>query len=205
MHLTANPKKWLRRLHAWLGAALIALFLFFAITGFALNHRATLKLPLLDKGESTVILKLESAPIDVDQLLSRLASEYNFPPEQLKIKKESARQVIWSEQTLTQPEQWIISANQPSRSLRAEYWVGNLEAEIKLGKPNLMLHLARLHMAIGTGPTWVIVADLAVAGLLFLCLSGLWLWGRLHGTKQLLIGLFGGGLSLALVIGWMAS
>ena len=34
---TANPKKWLRRLHAWLGAALIALFLFFAITGFALN------------------------------------------------------------------------------------------------------------------------------------------------------------------------
>ena len=115
MYLTANPKKWLRRLHAWLGAALIALFLFFAITGFALNHRATLKLPLLDKGESTVILTLGTAPSQPEQLLTRLASEYDFPPEQLKIKHEAARQIVWSGQTLTQPEQWIISANQPSR------------------------------------------------------------------------------------------
>lgn len=205
MYLTANLKKWLRRLHAWLGAALIALFLFFAITGFALNHRATFKLPLLDKGESTVILMLGTAPSQPEQLLARLASEYDFPPEQLKIKHEAARQITWSGRTLNQPEQWIISANQPSRSLRAEYWVGNLQAEVKLGKPNLMLHLARLHMAIGTGPAWVIFADLAVAGLIFLSLSGLWLWGRLHGTKRLLIGLFGGGCSLALMIGWIAS
>lgn len=205
MHLAANPKKWLRRLHAWLGAALIALFLFFAITGLALNHRATLKLPLLDKGESTVILTLDTAPLQPEQLLARLASEYDFPPEQLQIKREAARQIVWSGQTLTQPEQWIISANQPARTLRAEYWVGNLQSEVRLGKPNLMLHLARLHMAIGTGPAWVILADFAVAGLFFLSLSGLWLWGRLHGTKRLLIGLFGGGLSLVFLIGWAAS
>lgn len=200
----ANPKKWLRRLHAWLGAALIALFLFFAITGFALNHRATLKLPLLDKGESTVILRLDTVPFQPEQLLTRLAREYDFPPEQLQIKREAARQIVWSGQTLTQPEQWIVSANQPARTLRAEYWVGNLQAEVRLGKPNLMLHLARLHMAIGTGPAWVILADCAVAGLLFLSLSGLWLWGRLHGTRRLLIGLFGSGLSIALLIGWAA-
>jgi hypothetical protein len=200
-----NTQKWLRRLHAWLGAALIGLLLFFAITGFALNHRAILKIPFFDKHEVTIMLPLAEPPADPQQLAARLAGQFGFPPGQMQIKREAAREIEWAGRPLTQPEQWIISANQPAKSLRADYWAGNAQAEVRLSQPNLWLHLARLHMAIGTGPVWVVLADLVVAGLLFLAISGLWLWSRLHGSRRRLIGLSGGGLALALMIGWAVS
>lgn len=198
-----NPQKWLRRLHAWLGAALIGLFLFFAITGFALNHRAILKIPFFDKHEVTIMLPLVEPPADPPALANQLAGRFGFPPEQMQIKRQASREVEWAGRVLTQPEHWIISANQPAKALHAEYWPGNAHAEIRLSQPNLWLHLARLHMAIGTGPLWVILADMVVIGLLFLALSGLWLWGRLHGSRHRLLGLSGGGLLLALLIGWI--
>lgn len=200
-----RSQKWLRRLHAWLGAALISLFLFFAITGFALNHRAILKIPVFDKHEVSIMLPLVNPPSDPQALATQLASRFDFPPEQMQIRREASRKIEWAGQVLTQPEQWIISANQPAKALHAEYWPGNAQAEIRLSQPNLWLHLARLHMAIGTGPLWVILADMVVIGLLFLALSGLWLWGRLHGSSRRLIGLSGGGLLLALVIGGIVS
>lgn len=200
-----NPQKWLRRLHAWLGAAVLGLCLFFAITGFALNHRAVLKIPLFDKGEVTVVMPLADPPAAPEALVERLSGQFGFAPQHMQVKREAARNVEWAGRRVGQPEQWIVTANQPSKTLRAEYWVGNGQAEIRLGRPNLWLHLARLHMATGPSAAWVVLADALVAGLLFLAFSGLWMWGRLHGSRRLLAGLGGTGVALALAIGWMAS
>lgn len=203
MRSSANPQKWLRRFHAWVGAALLGLCLFFAITGFALNHRAVLKIPFFDKGEVTVMMPLAVPPVTPEALIERLGEQFAFAPEHLQFRREAARHVVWAGRQVSQPEQWIVTANLPGKALRAEYWVGNAEAEVRLSRPNLWLHLARLHMAIGASATWVVLADLLVAGLLFLALSGLWMWGRLHGSRGRLLGLACSGIGVALAIGWL--
>lgn len=198
----ANPRKWLRRLHAWLGMLLVAGLLLFAATGFLLNHRAVMKIPALAKDEAVVVLPL--APATAEALPALLAGRFGFAAEQLTVRREAAREVVWSGQHLVQPERWIVSADQPSRSLRAEHWVGSRQVEVRLATPNLWLHLARLHMAIGSGPAWILLADALALGLLVLAASGFWMWGRLHGSPRRLAGLAGGGLMLAAVLGWLA-
>lgn len=200
-----NPQKWLRRLHAWVGTLVLGLCLFFAITGFALNHRAILKIPLFDKGEVTVVMPLAEPPSSPEALLGQLSGQFGFAPQGMQLKREPGRDVDWGGRRVSQPERWVVTANQPAKTLLAEYWVGNSQAEVRLGHPNLWLHLARLHMAIGSGAAWVVLADGLVAGLLFLALSGLWMWGRLHGSRRRQAVLGSAGVVVLLAIGWMAS
>lgn len=200
----ANPRKWLRRLHAWVGLALAALLLLFVVTGFLLNHRAVMKIPALEKNEAVVVLPLAVVPATPEALVATVAGRFGFAPESLLIRREAAREVEWSGQRIAQPERWIIAADQPSRSLRVDYWAGSRQAEVRLATPNLWLRLARLHMAIGSGPAWILLADALVVGLVFLAGSGFWLWGRLHGSRRALIGVAGAGLLLALLLGGLA-
>lgn len=194
----------MRRLHAWVGLAFVALLLLFTVTGVLLNHRAVMKIPALEKNEVVVVLPLPAVPTAPEELVATLAGRFGFAPKQLTVRREVAREVDWAGQRLTQPERWTISADQPSRALRAEYWVGSQQAEVRLATPNVWLRLARLHMSIGSGPIWVLLADGLAVGLVFLGASGFWLWGRLHGSSGHLLGLAGGGLLLALVLGGLA-
>lgn len=200
----ANPMKWLRRLHAWCGLALAAVLVLFAVTGFLLNHRAVMKIPALEKRE---VLQVEAlaAPADSPQALARrLEGALGVPATAFKARVEPARQVEWNGQELEQPARWLLNADTPSESIRVEYWAGSRQAEVRRSRPNLWLHLARLHMAIGTGPAWVLLADAAALGLAFLGLSGFWFWGRLHGPRRRMGLLAGGGLALAAGLGWLA-
>lgn len=200
----AAAQKWLRRLHAWVGLALAALLLLFAATGLLLNHRAVMKIPALERNEVVVVLPLVVVPATPEALAVMLAGRFAWAPESMVIRREAARTVEWSGQELRQPERWLISSDQPSRSLRVDFWVGSRQAEVRLATPNLWLRLARLHMAIGSGPVWILLADALVVGLVFLAVSGFWLWGRLHGSPRRLVGLAGGGLLLVLLLGGLA-
>ena len=43
--------------------------------------------------------------------------------------------------------------------------------------------LTRLHKGVGMGVGWVLLADTLAGGLVFLSLTGLLLWTRLHGSR----------------------
>jgi hypothetical protein len=200
----AKSRKWLRRLHAWCGAALAALALLFAVTGFLLNHRAVMKIPALDRREAVEVVSLPAPPADPRALAEALAPALGIAPAALSPRIEPERAVEWDGRILRQPPRWTLVADTPSRAIRIEHWTGSRQAEIRLARPNLGLHLARLHMAIGTGPGWILLADAAALGLAFLALSGFWMWGRLHGPAVRLALLASGGLTLATALAWLA-
>lgn len=200
----ANPRKWLRRLHAWSGLLLAALLAFFALTGFLLNHRAVLKIPALEKREAVQVLALDQPAADTGALAGRVEAAFGIPAAALQARVEPARRVEWNGVALEQPARWLLSADTPSEAIRVEYWTGSRQVEVRRSQPNLWLHLARLHMAIGTGPAWVLLADAAALGLAFLGLSGFWLWGRLHGPRRWLAALAAGGTALLAGFGWLA-
>lgn len=199
-----NPQKWLRRLHAWCGLALVAMLLLFTVTGFLLNHRSVMKIPALDRQEATQILPLSAAPATPQELATMLAASLGVPPAAFTSRIEPARVLPWGDGTMTQPARWILRADTPSQAIQVEHWVGSRQAEARHTRPNLWLHLARLHMAIGTGPGWIVLSDLAAVGLIFLGVSGFLLWGRLHGSPQRLAALVAGGLGLAGGLAWLA-
>jgi len=199
-----NGQKWLRRIHAWFGLALAAMLLLFASTGFLLNHRAEMKIPALDRKEITQLLPVEATPADPQALAAALAPALGVDATALKPRIEPTRAVTWDGGEVRQPERWTLRADTPSESVQIEYWRGSRQAEAKRTKPNLWLYLARLHMAIGTGPAWVLLSDAAALGLAFLGLSGFWLWGRLHGSPRRLTVLASGGLALAGGLAWLA-
>ncbi|WP_332674343.1 PepSY-associated TM helix domain-containing protein [Aromatoleum sp.] len=199
-----NSQKWLRRIHAWFGLAIAAMLLLFAVTGFLLNHRAVMKIPALERKEVTQVLPVEGVPADPKALAAALGPALGVDAATLKPKVDPARAVSWGDGELRQPERWTLRADTPSETLQVEYWLGSRQAELKRTQPNLWLHLARLHMSVGTGPAWVLLADAAALGLAFLGISGFWLWGRLHGSRRQLTLLASGGLALAGSLAWLA-
>jgi len=199
-----NSQKWLRRIHAWFGLAIASMLLLFAVTGFLLNHRAVMKIPALDRKEVTQVVPVEGTPSDPQALATALGPKLGVDATALKPKVEPARTVSWSDGELRQPERWTLRADTPSETVQVEYWLGSRQAEVKRTQPNLWLHLARLHMSIGTGPAWILLADAAALGLAFLGISGFWLWGRLHGSRGRLTLIFSGGLALAGSLAFLA-
>lgn len=197
-------RKWLRRLHAWCGLALAGLFILFALTGFLLNHRAVMKIPALDRQEVRQVLTLAAPAASPEQLAERLAGMLALPPAALRLRIEPARSVAWGAGAVEQPARWLLSADTPAESILGEYWAGSRQIEVRRIRPNLWLHLARLHMSIGAGPAWILLSDAAALGLGFLGLSGFWLWGRLHGSPKRLGLLAAGGAAAAAVLAWLA-
>ena len=199
-----NGQKTLRRIHAWFGLAMAAMLLLFAVTGFLMNHRAVMKIPALERKEVTQLLPIDPQPADPQALAAALAPALGVEAAALKPRVDAPRAVSWGNGEIRQPERWTLRADTPSESVQVEYWRGSAQAEAKRTKPNLWLYLSRLHMSVGTGPAWVLLADAAALGLAFLGLSGFWLWGRLHGSRRQLALVASGGLALAGGLAWMA-
>lgn len=199
-----NVQKWLRRLHAWIGLTLATVVLLFAVTGFLLNHRDVMKIPALQREEVRELVTLAEAPATPQALLAQLALPLDPELGKLRTTVEAAREVEWDGRRVRQPERWRITHDTPSLSTRVEYWAGAGQAEVVRTKPNLWLHLARLHMAIGTGAGWILLADAVAIALALLSLSGFWLWGRLHGSTLRLGALSLGGGALVVTLALLA-
>lgn len=188
----------LRKVHAWLGFYAALTLIFFAITGFLLNHRAILKIPALEKNESVVVMALPTPFERPDELAAWAAAELDMPLPRIRLTQQGARQIPWRDGELQLPERWSIRADLPERYAEIEYWRGERRVEIKLRQPNLGMTLARYHMGIGLAAPWVLFADSAALALALMGVSGLCLWTRLHGSARLGWGLVSLGLAGAL-------
>jgi hypothetical protein len=189
--------KWLRRIHAWVGLWGAALGLLFGISGILLNHRAVMKIPAAKMEQSQVELALPTPlPADAKALAKWLQSQPGIDREPSKISTEPSKSVTWSGQNIQQPGQWRIDFHSPRRSVNAEYWVGNTYVSIKRQDANVFAFITRLHKGIGLGTAWVLLAG----GLVFLSLTGLLLWTKLHGSRLTMAGLGLTSLGLGLFI-----
>ncbi|MGZ8187089.1 MAG: PepSY-associated TM helix domain-containing protein [Methylobacter sp.] len=186
----SNWLKWLRRLHAWVGLWGAALGLLFGITGFLLNHRAIMKIPAARMEPSQIELALPDLhPADAKALAKWLQSRLELDREPSKVTTEPAKQVAWVDQSIQQPAQWRIDFQSLQTSVSAEYWVGNGYVSVKRQDANIFGFLTRLHKGVGMGVGWVLLADTLAGALIFLSLTGLLLWTKLHGSRLTMAGL----------------
>ncbi len=190
--------KWLRRIHAWVGLWGAALGLLFGISGILLNHRMVMKIPAAQMEQSQVELVLPTPPpADAKALAKWLQAYAAIDREPGKVSTEPAKAVTWAGQSFQQPSQWRVNFHSPQQSVNAEYWVGNAYVSIKRQDANVFAFITRLHMGVGMGTAWVLLADTLAGGLVFLSLTGLLLWTKLHGSRLAMAGL--GLTSLGLV------
>lgn len=182
--------KWLRRTHAWVGLWGAALGLLFGISGFLLNHRAVLKIPAAQMEQSQVELALPAPPPEDAKALAKwLQIQLHIDREPGRISTEQAKSVMWAGQNLQQPRQWRVDFHSPQHSVSAEYWEGNAFVSIKRQDANVFAFITRLHKGVGMGTAWVLLADTLAGGLVFLSLTGILLWTKLHGSRLAMAGL----------------
>jgi hypothetical protein len=182
--------KWLRRIHAWVGLWGAALGLLFGVSGILLNHRTIMKIPAAQMEQSQVELALPSPlPADAKALANWLQTQLSIDREPSKIVTEPAKTVAWAGQTFEQPSHWRVDFLNPQQSVNAEYWVGNAFVSIKRQDANAFAFITRLHKGVGMGTAWILLADTLAGGLVFLSLTGLLLWTKLHGSRLLMAGL----------------
>lgn len=194
-----NWLKWLRRLHAWVGLWGAALGLLFGISGFLLNHRAVMKIPAAQMESSQIELALPATPpANAKDLAAWLQTQLNIDHEANKISSEPEKTVTWSGQTYKQPALWRVDFHNPQRSISAEYWSGNNYVTVKRQDANAFAFITRLHKGVGLNVGWVLLADSLAGALVFLSLTGLLIWTKLHGSRLTMAGL--GLTSLGLAI-----
>ena len=192
--------KWLRKTHGWIGLWGAALGLLFGGSGILLNHRDVLKIPAVQKQESTVQLALPSpAPANAEAMAAWLQQSLALTREAGKVKAEKARPVAWGDKSVTQPARWSASFTAPDSSVQAEYWVGNNFVTVKRSETNAFGVLSNMHKGTGMSVGWILLVDTLAGSIILLSITGVLLWAMM--TRKRLVGTAIGAASLAVLFG----
>ncbi|WP_339861692.1 PepSY-associated TM helix domain-containing protein [Paremcibacter congregatus] len=194
--------KWLRRTHAWCGfwGALTALL--FGVSGIVLNHRGgDLKLDIaraeVHKAQFIVAPEQFATPDDLSVwLVDHFAIEGGKPRSRIT----KGRRAIFSGQEINLPAQWDLRYSGPNKSIRAQYVVGSNNLEVSAQDNNILGFLNRLHLGNDLSVGWVLFADSIAGALIMLCLTGMLLWTKLHGTRIAAMLLFSGAIITGVIV-----
>lgn len=180
---------WLRKTHLYLGLWGALLGLLFGLTGFLLNHRAILKIPVPKVVQTTAQLPLAGQrPGSAQELARWLQQELQFRPEQIvAVKSTAAATVLWDGREVPQPERWNVSLQSPQRGVNAEYYAGNGFVRIDRIDATFIGLLTRLHMSVGVNAFWVLLSDTIAGCMIMLSITGLLLWTQLHTVRTIAV------------------
>jgi hypothetical protein len=196
----ANFLRTLRRFHAWVGLAGAAFGLLFGLTGILQNHRSVMKLDLGAVEERKVQVQLPAPAASPEALAQALQAQFGWSPSRLKTRVQPARGARFQGAEVRAAEIWTVVYGGYRHSARATYAPGNRTVEVEQREANLIGALSRLHKADAGQAGWILLADAAAAGLLFMSLSGILLWTKLSGPRLLAAGLSISGILAALIV-----
>lgn len=180
---------WLRKIHLYVGLWGAAIGLMFGVTGILLNHRAVMKIPVEYTVQKTAQISLPgTAFASAQELAAWLQRELRFdaiaPPI---IKLQPAKNVLWAEREIRQPERWTISLTRPGGAINAEYFVGNRFVQLDHIDATPMGTLVRLHMSVGVNAFWILLTDSIAGALILLSVTGVLLWTQLHTIRTMAV------------------
>lgn len=180
---------WLRKTHLYVGLWGALLGLLFGATGILLNHRTIMEIPVEKTVKKTAQLPLPAQALTSPQQMSAwLQKELKFTSQQVtQSKSEPAKQIVWADRNLMQPERWSISMHSPQRGVIAEYFVGNRFVKLDHVDATPIGTLTRLHMSIGVSAFWVLLSDTIAGSLILLSITGLLLWTQLRTVRTVAV------------------
>lgn len=192
--------RWLRNTHGWVGLWGAGLGLLFGATGFLLNHKHIMQLPLAKMEQSQAELALPVPhPADADALAQWLQSAMAIKQAPFKIVTEPAKTIIWGGHEVKQPALWKVDFHNPQHAITTEYWVGNHFVSVKRQEAGAIDFITRLHKGLGMGVGWVLLADSLAGALILLSITGVLLWTKMRKDRLLLLLLGGGSVGFGLI------
>ena len=179
--------RWIRQLHLWIGAWGALAAILYGITGLVMNHR--FGDGAWPQGESS-----ETARIELPIPLQARAT-----PEQLSLWLRDHRQLDAQVIRKGGPgggegkpaPKWTLSGGSAGDSWAMEYVPGSPSATLKHSRHSPLAAFNRLHKAVGGGRFWVLLADSFAVGMLLLGVSGIWMWARGRGWREMAFSVMG--------------
>jgi hypothetical protein len=193
--------KWLRKIHGWIGLWGAVLGLLFGVTGFLQNHRATLKIKVGGPAVSTIQIAVPTPPPKSPRELAKFLQtelKMNRPAE--RVSKEAEQPVSWGDQSVIQPEHWVVRFIAPNALVTADLWKGGSFINVERRDQGVVNTLEGLHRGEGAKVGWILLADSMAGSLILLSLTGVLLWTELNRRKTIGASIFVVSLVTALVL-----
>jgi len=195
--------RWVRQLHLWIGAWGALAAVLYGFTGLVMNNRFGAN--AWYQGDSK----------EAGELVIEVPAQARISPEALgggvrngggrdtrnggKGKPAEGRM---GKGAVREPAKWSLSGGELADSWSLDYVPGNVTADFKQTRHNTLAVITRLHKGVGGGWAWNLLADSFALGMLLLGLSGLWMWLRGRGPKEVLVSVLALSLAVtALVLG----
>lgn len=180
--------RWMRQLHLWIGAWGAIAALLFGTTGLVLNHRigdnawAQGKTEPVRKEQVAVPAEARTSPEVMSQWLRQTRGLDADMIRKPRPGGEGARP--------DGPAKWNFSGGSASNSWNVEYVVGGENVDVKWTHSTALAVFNKLHKNVGGGKLWRVLADTYAIAMILLALTGLWMWARGRGAKEMLLSVF---------------
>jgi len=194
----ANTLKWLKRIHAWTGLWGALLFLFMGISGFLLNHRSIME---INTGEPTALASVEVSVdpqfITSEHALRRwVAKQFDVSAHPSQTRSREPQKARFNGKELVQPAKWEAQFRGPNGRLVASYVDKSGTVELRQEANTFLGTLKNLHKGSGVSVLWILFLDSVAGALIFMSLTGILLWSKLHGPRLVGIALVFGSFTL---------
>lgn len=186
--------RWMRQIHLWIGAWGALAAVLYGFTGLVMNHRfGDNKWP---QGDSE----------DGDKRVLAVPASARSTPEALSLWLRENRQL--DAQVIRkpppgdtkQPAKWTLTGGSATQAWAVEYNAGADTAEYKTTRHSTLAAFNRLHKTVGGGLGWIILADSFALCMLLLGLSGIWMWARGRGVKQVVLSVLAASVAAMAVV-----
>jgi hypothetical protein len=194
----------IRQVHLWIGAWGAVAAILFGFTGFVQNHRAVLKLPQGESAEVSVIQL--PVPEDVRStpalMMVWLRDLQHVSVDNIRV--QPGRPVEFNGQWIRQPARWTFTGGNARNVIQAEYSEGAESLTLRTTQQSPLAVMTRLHKGVGGGMPWTLLVDSFALAMMALGISGLLLWARGRGVRQVIFSVVGVAVAVIVIIGGSA-
>ncbi len=171
--------RWLKRLHGWVAIWGAFIGIIIGITGITLNHRMSIGARTADEVQQFDL----RAPVSG---FGSLAEFDGFVSERLELDTPSVER---TGRNAAQPGTYGLRYQSAGMAFDVTFVPGNQYLSVIRTDFGAISTMNALHMGNRSGLIWVLVLDAFAGSLIFLAVTGLLLWSRLHGPPLLALAL----------------
>lgn len=181
---------WLRRGHAWTGFFGALFFFLLGLSAIYLNHRAVMRLPQGSPHEVAALdIMVEPAAIDSqDALAAWMQQEFSIAAEPAFGRGRPGGPVAFGGREADQPAEWTATFRGPNATITGTYAAGANMVHVSRTDAGFIRMIIDLHKVVGVNAGFILLMDAVAGAMMFMSLSGILLWTRLHGPRIAAVG-----------------
>lgn len=187
---SATAYRWIRQFHLWLGAWGALAAILYGITGLVMNHRfGDSAWPQGDSRETgKQSLPIPAAARATPEQLSLWLRDHNGLDATM-IRKGGPGG--GGNRGGGDAPKWRLSGGNARHAWTLEYAPGSDTAVLERTQQTPLAAFNRLHKGVGGGQWWILLADSFAVAMVFLGLSGIWMWARGRRPRELAMSVMG--------------